>query len=173
MRKLLAIAVGLTALALGFSAPVGADPAGGVQPTCADIIGDLGAHSISQNTVFGGIRTLTPTCRGFRYTVVVSYTQGGVQKLAFFTKMGGDPSDVVPNANEDGYNGLIKYEISGIVSDTLDVCAAYFSTKGNQLYDAVPDSAQFTAPPIPTDTEGECGGWMTFGGVPGGSFPYN
>jgi hypothetical protein len=173
MRKLLAIAVGLTALALGFSAPVGADPAGGVQPTCADIIGDLGAHSISQDTVFGGIRTLTPTCRGFRYTLVVSYTRGGVQKLAFFTKMGGDPGDVVPNANEDGFNGLIKYEISGIVSDTLDVCAAYFSTKGAHLYDAVPDSAQFTAPPIPTDTEGECGGWMTFGGVPGGSFPYN
>ena len=169
MRKLFWLVVAVLALALSAAAPVGADPVGGVQPACADIIGDLGAHSVSQNTVFGGIRTVDPTCRGIRYTVVVSYTEGGVQKLAFFSKMGGDDL-VVPNADESGVNGLIKYEISGVASDTLEVCAAYFSSRGSKILDAVPDGADSIAAPTPADG---CTGWMTFGGVPGGSFPYN
>ena len=56
MRKLFALALALSALALGSSAPVSADPVGGVQPACADIIGDQGAHSLSEQTVVGAIR---------------------------------------------------------------------------------------------------------------------
>lgn len=173
MKKLFALGIALAALALGSAAPVAADPAGGVQPTCADIIGDLGAYSVSQSTVFGGIRTLSPTCHGFRYTVVISYTQGGAQKFAFFAQSGGN--DII---TEEG-NGLVKFAITGITADPAgyangqpiyQVCAAYFSTHGGQLYDAVPDSAEFVSPPTPSSG---CTGWMTFGGVPGGSFPYN
>ena len=167
MRKLFFLA--LTVVALAAAVPASADPVGGVQPACADIIGDLGAHSVSEDTVFGGIRTLEPTCRGVRYTVVVSYTEGGVQKFAFFSKMGGN-DDVVPNEDESGFNGLIRYQITGVHSDTLEVCAAYFSTRGNKILDAVPDSAEFVSPPTPADG---CTGWMTFAGSPGGSFPYN
>jgi hypothetical protein len=169
MRKLFLLALALVALTLTAAGPVGADPVGGVKPACADIIGDLGAHSVSQDTVFGGIRTLEPTCRGITYTVVVSYAEGGVQKLAFFSTKG-SKDDLV---TEEG-NGLVKYEITGVNSDTLEVCAAYFSTRGNKILDAVPDTAESVAPPTPTSGATDpCPGWMTFAGSPGGSFPYN
>ncbi|MFL5968668.1 MAG: hypothetical protein ACJ74L_03650 [Gaiellaceae bacterium] len=167
MRKLFVLALAVVALCA--AVPAGADPVGGVQPACADIIGDLGAHSVSENTVFGGIRTMEPTCNGITYTVVVSYTEGGVQKFAFFSTKG-SKNDLV---TEEG-NGLIKYQITGVHSDTVEVCAAYFSTRGNKVLDAVPDTAESVAPPTPTPGAADpCPGWMTFAGSPGGSFPYN
>jgi hypothetical protein len=171
MRKLFALALAGLALTLTAAAPVGADPVGGVQPACADIIGDLPIYNTvdAPNTVQGAIRTAEPTCRGFRYTVVVSYLQDGQQRFAFFTDMGGD-DDVVPNADESGFNGLIRFQIGGITSDTNSVCVSYWSTRGAKLYDAVPDAAEFVAAPTPPD----CTGWMPIaGGSPGGSFPYN
>jgi hypothetical protein len=176
MRKLFLLALAVVTLVLSSAAPVGADPAGGVKPACADIIGDLPTYNTTDapNTVQGGIRTAEPTCRGFRYTVVVSYLQGGEQHFAFFTDMGGNDL-VVPNADESGVNGLIKFQISGITTDTNSVCVAYFSTRGSHLYDAVPDPAEFIAPPTPaTECGGSTSGWMLIlGGSPGGSFPYN
>ena len=165
MRKLFLSALAALALVLGAAGPVAADPVGGVQPACADIIGDTGAYSISQQTVFAPIRTLEPSCRGIRYTAVVSYTEGGVQKIAFASAMG-SKDDLV---TEEG-NGLVRLQIPGVVSDTPEVCVAYFSTRGNKILDAVPDTAESVAPPTPADG---CTGWMTFAGVPGGSFPYN
>src|SRR5213083_2578606 len=98
MRRMLAIALSLSALALTGAMPVAADPAGGVQPACADIIGDFPIYNTADtpNTVQGGIRTEEPTCRGFRYTVVVSYLHSGRQTFAYFTDMGGDDL-VVPD----------------------------------------------------------------------------
>jgi hypothetical protein len=174
MRKLLATALALAVLGLASSAPVGADPVNGVKPVCADIIGDLGAHSVSGETVSGGIRTLGyPTCRNFTYTVMISYTDGRVLQVRSFSKLGGDPADFAPNADETGFNGFIKYEFTGVHSDTTNVCAAYYSsTDSGNNKDASPDSAEFTPAPIPNDTDGGCTGWMVFGGTPGGGWPY-
>jgi hypothetical protein len=181
MRKLFATALAFAALGLASSAPVGADPAHGVKPTCADIIGDLGAHAgpldpIAPNTVSGGIRTLDfPTCKNFTYTVVISYAQDGVQQVRSFSKQGGDPADFAPNAQENGLNGFIKYQFTGVVSDTENVCAAYYSsTDAGNIKDASPDTAEFTPPPLPSDDPNNpgCEGWMVFGGSPGGGWPY-
>jgi hypothetical protein len=176
MRKLFAVALALAALALTGAGRVAADPAGGVQPACADIIGDLPTYNTADtpNTVQGGIHTAAPTCHGYKYAAVVSYVSGGQQRFAFFTDMGGNDL-VVPNADESGFNGLIKFQIPDVVSDTNSVCVAYFSYKGSKLYDAVPDAAEFIAPPTPaTNCGGDTTGWMAIaGGSPGGSFPYN
>ena len=174
MRKVFAVALALSALALGSSAPVGADPPHGVKPICADIIGDLGVHSVSGQTVSGGIRTLgSPTCKNYTYTVVISYAENGVQQVRSFSKAGGDPADVAPNADETGFNGFIRYQFTGVVSDTVNVCAAYFSaTDSGNIKDASSDSAEFTPPPLPNDVDGGCTGWMVFGGSPGGGWPY-
>jgi hypothetical protein len=119
MRKLFLLALAVVTLVLSSAAPVGADPAGGVKPACADIIGDLPTYNTTDapNTVQGGIRTADPTCRGFRYTVVVSYLQGGQQHFAFFTDMGGNDL-VVPNADESGVNGLIKFRLRRVLLDS-------------------------------------------------------
>ena len=177
MRKLFATALAFGALGLASSAPVGADPANGVKPVCADIIGDLGAHSVSTQTVSGGIRTLgSPTCKNFTYTVVISYAQDGVQQVLTFSKQGGDPLDVAPNPdNENITNGFIRYQFTNVVSDTVNVCAAYYSsTDSGNVRDASPDSAQFTPAPLPSDDPANpgCAGWMVFGGAPGVGWPY-
>jgi hypothetical protein len=169
MRKLFTVVFALAALAVGGAAPATADPVGGVQPPCADIIGDAPGYVPSTQTVGGDVRTQAPTCRGFRYTVVVSYTDGGVQKIAFFTHMGGD--DFVDDLFG---NGEIFYSFSGINADpvlingvsTPAVCMAYFSSRGSTLYDAVPDTAATSPPPVQGDG---CPGWgLVTPGSPGG-----
>lgn len=168
MRKLFTVVFALAALAVGGAAPATADPVGGVLPPCADITGDAPFYDTTANSVSGSIRTVEPTCNGFRYTVVVSYTQSGVQKIAFFTHMGG--RDIVADGN-----GLIKYDFEGIVADPIlqpdgtlapAVCMAYYSSRGNTIYDAVPDSAATSPPPVQGDG---CPGWgLVYGGSPGG-----
>ena len=179
MRKLFATGLAFAALGLASSAPVGADPKNGVKPTCADIIGDLGAHTGAvgtSGTVSGGMRTLGyPTCKNYTYTVVISYAQDGVQQVRSYSKQGGDPSDFAPNEETGGFDGFIRYQFTDVVSDTINVCAAYYSsTDGGNVKDASPDSAEFTPAPLPSDDPNNpgCAGWMVFGGSPGGGWPY-
>jgi hypothetical protein len=177
MRKLFTVVFALAALAAGGASPATAETPGTVQPPCADIIGDAPAYDTTgtppANSVGGDVRTYAPTCRGFRYTVVVSYTEGGVQKIAFFTHMGGN--DFVDDLSG---NGEIFYSFSGINADpvvlngvpTPAVCMAYFSNRGSTLYDAVPDTAATSPPPVQGDG---CPGWgLVTGGSPGGGTWY-
>jgi hypothetical protein len=174
MRRFFVALVVFSALTVAGAAPAVAETPGTVQPPCADIIGDAPTYDYATATASGDIRTQAPTCRGFRYTVVVSYAQDGVQKIAAFTHMGGN--DIVDDLFG---NGEILYSISGIVADNDPqlastehpngipaVCMAYFSNRGSTLYDAVPDSAATTPPPVQTNG---CPGWgLVTSGAPGG-----
>jgi hypothetical protein len=173
---LAALAAGL--LALGASAPAVADPPGGVDPSCADIISGGGGTimlppAFPVPTATGSVETLTPTCKSVNYTVVVSYTSNGVQQVATFTKKGGND-----RINDTG-NGLVKFAIP--LSATVDnyggtsplACIASFTSRGDNILDASPDASQFTAPPTPA-TNCANGAWVEINDAPpgsGGGFP--
>jgi hypothetical protein len=167
MKRLLTVALAASVLALVGAAPGGADPPGGVQPACADIVGDAPIYYPPTDPpagVFGALRTAAATCSDVRYTIVASYTQSGRQKIRFFTHVGG--SDLVA---DDG-TGFFTFGIE-LTADGDQACVAMYSTATRRLklYDAVPDAAAWTLPPTPaTRCAGERWGLVTTE-PPGGS----
>lgn len=168
MKRFLVVALTAILVVLASTATAVADPPGGVDPSCADINGG-GAQlvpAVNPDTAQGSIQTLTATCKSVRYTVVISFRTGGVQQIATFSKKGGN--DIV---NDVG-NGIVRFSIPlGSVADDGLACVAFFTTRGDNILDAAPDSARDTPPPTPAN---DCAGWVEFNtGPPGSSTPFN
>jgi hypothetical protein len=171
MKRLLTVALAASLLALVGAAPGGAEPAGTVQPACADIVGDAPIYyppSDPPAGVFGTLRTAAATCSDVRYTIVASYIQSGRQKIRAFTHVGGsDPVDDL-----DG-TGFFQFGIE-LTADGDKACVAMYSTSTRRpkLYDAVPDAAAWTLPPTPA-TNCANGAWgLVTTEPPGGSSWY-
>jgi hypothetical protein len=138
MKKALLALLLATALSLGITVSAAGDPVGNEQPACGDITnGGAGYHVLSdpQQTVTGSDLLAAPSCKDVSYTLFVTYTSGGHEKVKSRT-LKGDGSDV------------IFFQINNVLADEGTQPCAYSETaKGNAVIDRAPDTGCVLLPP--------------------------
>jgi hypothetical protein len=131
MKRLVLVALAVTALALVSALPGGADTVGDASPACADISeGSNAAYNVEgvpNNSVTGILFLSDTSCRGIFYEMWVSYTSGGQQKVRVDINRG------------DGVNPFVRFEIDNVFSDDGTVCVGFTTSRGPNLLDRAPD----------------------------------
>jgi hypothetical protein len=141
MRKVLWALLLATALSLAVTVSAAGDPVGNEQPPCGDIVnGGAGYHVLSepQQTVTGSDLLAAPSCKDVSYTLFVTYTTGGREKVKSQTLKG------------DGVSDFIFFQINNVLADEgTEPCAYSETTKGNNVIDRAPDTG---CVPLPVDS---------------------
>ena len=142
MKRLLLALVLATAASLAITLQAGADPVGNEQPACGDITnGGAGYHVLSdpQQTVTGSDLLAAPSCKDVSYTLFVTYTSGGHEKVKSVTVKGDGVSDFISPA---------VFQINNVLADEGTQPCAYSETaKGNAVIDRAPDTGCVLLPP--------------------------
>jgi hypothetical protein len=123
-----------TGLSLAVTLPAVADPVGGEQPACGDILSGGAAYNDTvdpENTVVGSISLNSlsgeVSCKDVSYTMYVTYTSNGKEKTRSQTIHGDDVNDV------------LFFSISNVSPDEGPVCVYYETAKGNNVIDRAPN----------------------------------
>jgi hypothetical protein len=135
MKRVLLALVLATASALAITLHAAADPVGNEQPACGNITdGGAGYHLLSepQQTVTGSDVLAAPSCKDVSYTLYVTYTSGGREKVKSVTVKGDGVTDFISPS---------LFQINNVLADAGDFPCAYSETaKGNSVIDRAPDT---------------------------------
>jgi hypothetical protein len=149
MKKAFVVLLVAIGVALAVTLPAGADPVGGEDPDCGDIIGGGAFYNDTvdpENTVGGSISLNSLSgelsCKDVSYTMYVTYTSNARQKTKSQTIHG------------DGVNDVLFFSIANVSADGGPVCVYYETAKGNNVIDRAPDEGCISVPPDDSSSPG-------------------